>query len=377
MQRALARVAHVTQPTSERGKRGDDRASRLTEVWSRATLASDVHLQGQCVHNGAMRIAGLAFAGVLLSAALVQGANDENPWPAFTTPAAGPARSIGGYSAGCLQGAEALPLDGVGYRVMRPSRQRYYGHPALVDFVRGLGRRMQAQRLGALLVGDLSQARGGRAANGHASHQTGLDVDIWYADAPGKGLSREQRETRQAEDVVDGKRQRIAPRWSKRVARLLRLTVQDERVDRVFVNPVIKRDLCEQAGKDRAWLRKVRPWYGHADHLHARLACSAGDLLCESQSALPEGDGCDKLGSWLKPRRKLAPVAPVIVAKKAPAAPPPSLVEYRRSIEEGNGWPAQCNALLTPKSTCPKDGMGEGCDENELRSASLSGPIKR
>ncbi|HEY6877860.1 MAG TPA: penicillin-insensitive murein endopeptidase [Polyangiales bacterium] len=322
-----------------------------------------------------MRIPALAFACVLLSAALVQGAKDDNPWPAFTTPAAGPARSIGGYSAGCLQGAQALPLDGVGFRVMRPSRQRYYGHPALLDFVRGLGRHMQTQRLGALLVGDLSQARGGRAANGHASHQTGLDVDIWYADAQGKRLSREQRETLQAEDVVDGKRQTIAPRWKKRVTRLLRLTVQDERVDRVFVNPVIKRDLCEQAGKDRAWLRKVRPWYGHADHLHVRLGCPAGDVFCEPQPALPEGDGCDKLGSWLKPRRKLAPVAPSIAASKAPATPPASLVEYRRSIEQGNGWPVQCNALLMPTSTCTEDATGEGCTERELRSASLSNPI--
>jgi penicillin-insensitive murein endopeptidase len=278
---------------------------------------------------------------VLFSTALVHGANDENPWPAFMKPTRGPARSIGGYSAGCLQGAEALPLDGIGYHVMRPSRNRYYGHPALLDFVRKLGRRMHAQQLGALLIGDLSQPRGGRSSNGHASHQTGLDVDIWYAAAPMKRLSREQRETRVAEDVVDAKHQRIEPRWSKRVARLLRLALEDERVDRVFVNPLIKRDLCERAGKDRAWLRKVRPWYGHADHLHARLACQPSDLSCEPQPALPDGDGCDKLSSWLKPQRKVAPVA-----RKSPATPPPSLVAYRRSIAEGNGWPEQCNALL-------------------------------
>jgi penicillin-insensitive murein endopeptidase len=292
----------------------------------------------------------LAFAAVVASSAMVhgvQGASNDNPWPGFAKPAPGPARSIGGYSAGCLQGAEELPLDGLGFQVMRPSRRRNFGHPALLGFVRQLGRRMNHLKLGALLVGDLSQARGGRSSNGHASHQTGLDVDIWYADAPGKKLTREQREARVADDVVDAKAQRIVPRWSKRVARMLRLAVEDERVDRVFVNPVIKKSLCEQSSKDRAWLRKVRPWYGHADHLHARLSCQVGDVHCEGQAPLPDGDGCDKLASWLAPKRK-----PVVVARKAPvkpAAPPKALVEYRRSIAEGNGWPEQCNALLEPE----------------------------
>src|SRR5436190_14984120 len=49
-----------------------------------------------------------------------------NPWQALRTPAKGVARSIGDYSAGCLTGAETLPLDGDGYRVMRPGRRRNY-----------------------------------------------------------------------------------------------------------------------------------------------------------------------------------------------------------------------------------------------------------
>ncbi len=284
----------------------------------------------------------MAFACVWATAALVHGANDDNPWPTFETPAPGPARSIGGYSAGCLQGAEALPFDGIGFQLMRPSRRRHYGHPALVTYIRQLARRMSNQKLAALLVGDLSQARGGRASNGHASHQTGLDVDLWYTSVP-KKVSLQQREKLDAGDVVDAKLQRITPSASKRVTRMLQLAVDDARVDRVFVNPVIKKQLCAQFqhASERKWLRKVRPWFGHADHFHVRLACAATDTDCEDQAPLADEDGCDKLGPWLAPKRK----GPANKAVR-PSEPPPALVEYRRSIAQGNGWPEQCNALL-------------------------------
>lgn len=293
----------------------------------------------------------LAFSVVLTSAALVYGANEENPWPGFRTPVAGPARAIGEYSGGCLQGAEALPLDGQGYQVMRPSRKRYYGHPVLVDVVQKLGRRVHNQQLGTVLVGDLSMVRGGRAASGHASHQTGLDVDIWYAHparAAHKRLSLEAREVLKAEDVVDIPHQVIVPRWRKHVARVLRLTADDPRVERVFVNPVIKHALCEQPGESRAWLRKIRPWYGHADHFHARLACLPSDLDCKAQAPLAPGDGCDKLGSWLRTKRP-GPVAPSARKPVRKGGPPKALVEYRKAIAQGHGWPERCNALLEPE----------------------------
>jgi penicillin-insensitive murein DD-endopeptidase len=286
----------------------------------------------------------------MTSAALVYAANVDNPWPGFRNPAPGPARSIGEYSGGCLQGAQALPLDGPGYQVMRPSRRRYFGHPVLVDFVRLLGRRVQNQKLGTVLVGDLSQVRGGRSSNGHASHQTGLDVDVWYAHPPAarKKLSTQAREELQAEDVVDLKRQVIVPRWSKHVARVLRLVADDTRVERVFVNPVVKATLCQAPAASRGWLRKIRPWYGHADHFHVRLACVSSDVDCKAQAPLAPGDGCDKLSSWLRPRRP-GPAAPVARKPIGNAGPPKALVEYRKAIAEGHGWPEQCNALLEPE----------------------------
>ena len=52
------------------------------------------------------------------------------------------------------------------------------------------------QGLGVLSIGDLGQARGGPAPSGHVSHQSGLDVDIWFwLLGNGHTLSAMERET--------------------------------------------------------------------------------------------------------------------------------------------------------------------------------------
>jgi len=217
------------------------------------------------------------------------------PWSRVHGPAAGPAEAIGGYSAGCMRGAVELPSSGRGFVVMRPERGRVFGQPSLVAFLRELGARVLARRVGLLRVGDLGQPRGGPAPTGHASHQTGLDVDVWYLLDP---ASR----AREPSPVVDVARRRLTSSFSPRIARVLQLVVADARVDRVFVNPVVKRALCDRAGADRAWLRKVRPWWAHHEHFHVRLACPSGSPDCEAQAPLPPGDGCDELDWWLKPK---------------------------------------------------------------------------
>jgi penicillin-insensitive murein endopeptidase len=72
---------------------------------------------------------------------------------------------------------------------------------------------------------------------------------------------------------------------------------------RIFVNPAIKKELCRTAGYDRVWLNKVRPYWGHDDHLHIRLACPDNASSCEEQKAPPEGDGCgeEELAYWFQP----------------------------------------------------------------------------
>ena len=50
-------------------------------------------------------------------------------------PSLGKAMAIGYYPRGCLQGGVKLPVTGSTWQVMRVSRNRYWGHPELVNFL--------------------------------------------------------------------------------------------------------------------------------------------------------------------------------------------------------------------------------------------------
>ena len=95
----------------------------------------------------------------------------------FSTPVPGPAQTIGRHTNGCVLGAEALALNGPGYRVVHPNQNRFWGHPDLIAAIQGLGESVAAQNLGLMLVADLGQPRGGPITS-HGSHEVGLDADI-------------------------------------------------------------------------------------------------------------------------------------------------------------------------------------------------------
>lgn len=218
------------------------------------------------------------------------------PWAALTAPADDHPSSIGTAAAGCLTGARALPLDSVGLQVLRPQRNRFWSHPRTVDYVAKLGRDAQAAGLAPLLIGDLSQPRGGPMAYGHGSHQNGLDVDIWFR-LPGKPLGPAELSNPAAVSMVKGRKVN-AKTWGARQLKLLELAASDPRVDRIFVNPAIKAAACKAGRGD--WLAKLRPWWGHDEHFHVRLSCAADDTNCQPQALVPPGDGCGaELQSWL------------------------------------------------------------------------------
>lgn len=212
---------------------------------------------------------------------------------------------IGSYANGCIQGAHELPPEGLGYQVWKVSERRNFGHPELLDYIAGLADRVMAEGLGRLAIGDLSLPLGGRMEGDHASHQIGLDADIWFnIDQP--SIPRSRREGPDFQSMVNGETQRVSPeRFGPGQMRLLRLAAEDGRVTRIFVNPAIKLALCEAEGGDRSWLRKVRPWFGHAAHFHVRLECPEGAASCTPQNPPPPGDGCgDELLSWFEPPKE-------------------------------------------------------------------------
>lgn len=231
----------------------------------------------------------------------------EPDWGGIPGPTAAMPRAIGGYALGCLDGGMALTLDGPGYHVMRPSRARNYGHPDLIRFVRWLGGEATAQGWPGILVGDLAQARGGPMRSGHASHQSGLDVDVWFRPAPYRPPSLEERETTSAVSMVAPDGLTVGEDWGIAHADLLRTAASHPQVDRIFVNAAIKRNLCETAGSDRSWLAKIRPWWGHDHHFHVRLKCPRGERSCTGQAPPPPGDGCGaELAWWLSDEARKA-----------------------------------------------------------------------
>jgi penicillin-insensitive murein DD-endopeptidase len=237
-------------------------------------------------------------------------------WGEVLSPAPGTPRPIGSYTAGCVQGAIPLPLDGSGYQVMRPQRRRFFGHPVLIRYLQELGAATHQQELGMLLIGDLGQPRGGPMPSGHRSHQIGLDADIWFwLPNDGMVLSVADRETVGAPSMLTtAGRVLDAQLWSPRQAEVLRLAVGFDVVARIFVNPVIKKAMCEQF-PGASWLQKLRPWWGHDDHFHVRLRCPAGQIACRDQDSLPAGDGCGVELDWWFSEEARTPPPPVDVTK--------------------------------------------------------------
>ena len=207
---------------------------------------------------------------------------------------------IGSYAKGCAAGLVELPESGPTWQAMRLSRNRHYGQPELVDFIVGLSQ-FARDRLGwaGLYIGDMSQPRGGPMTSGHASHQIGLDADIWMLPPDRLDLSGPQREAISSVAVRSADQLSVTRAWTQAHAALLEAAASDPRVDRIFVAAAVKIEMCKTAKRsDTKWLQKIRPIYGHDTHFHVRLKCPKGARLCETQTPTVSelsngGNGCD------------------------------------------------------------------------------------
>lgn len=274
------------------------------------------------------------FSGVFYTAQVIAAPQDwqqiKRPIPAED----GRPQPIGSYTNGCLIGAQPLPYKGVGYQVIRMNKNRYYGHPDMISYLQRLGERAKAAGLPTMLVGDIAMPGGGRFLTGHASHQMGLDADIWLRmgamsdtdalNSDGKGLLVVNRKAQRVDESI----------WNTNHAKLIKLAAEDPKVTRIFVNPAIKLKLCETAGADRHWLHKIRPWFGHDSHFHVRIACPQGAQYCENQAPVPAGDGCgEELYSWFEP------VKPGATPSKPKVTPPePFLCQQVLSSPNRSEW---------------------------------------
>ena len=251
----------------------------------------------------------MLFRALILSLVLAAPAQAEKLanrlFGAMEAPSAQESMPIGSYARGCAAGLVELPESGPTWQAMRLSRHRNFGHPMMIQFLVDLS--ATAREIGygkGLYIGDISQPRGGPMTSGHASHQIGLDADIWMLPAESLSLSEAVREEISSIPVRSPDQRSVTANWTRTHRELMKQAALDPRVDRIFVAAAVKIEMCRTARRaDRKWLQKIRPVAGHDTHFHVRLKCPKGARLCETQSPTvadlsKNGDGCDDTLMW-------------------------------------------------------------------------------
>lgn len=255
------------------------------------------------------------------------------PWSSAwaADPAPGPLRIIGGpTTGGCIAGAVALPDHGPGFQTIHLDRSAFYGAPPTIAALEQLGQEAAAAGLPPLLIEDISRPRGGPMPGGHLSHQMGVDADVGLDMRPRGMLDAAQRRSVVLASLVRPDQRGIEPGvWSPRVVALLHLATTLPGIDRILVNPAIKKQLCEETTGDRGWLRLIRPWYGHAAHMHLHFHCPPGQASCVDFVPPPPGDGCDATLQWWFDQLNAPPKPP------GPPHPPPPAPAACRGILGG------------------------------------------
>jgi penicillin-insensitive murein DD-endopeptidase len=268
--------------------------------------------------------------------------SDINPWSLSRSPTAQErAEAIGFYSSGCLVGGRTLPLSTSRWEIVNPQRRRNYSHSKMEEFLNFLGKwSAEDSKIGKIIVGDIAQPTGGPMFNGHASHQTGLDADLRIALWPRKKKMKSAQRQNLSDVSVAG---HIAKKtkdgyklqsefykkyWRPQYAELISKAASFSDVERIFVSPPIKTQVCRHFSQSKKslkgskaqrnqslgqslvqlpeWLLKIRPYAGHTGHFHVRLKCPKKNLKCVPQGEVVKdptditGVGCsgDELASW-------------------------------------------------------------------------------
>ena len=166
---------------------------------------------------------------------------------------------LGTYSAGALERGVRLPAEGRAFLTWDPVLRRSpnrawrrWGTDRLVRTVLSVARGFHAAHPSAprLLIGDLSRPHGGDFGPqfgyvGHASHQNGLDVDVYYPRAHRRPIA-----PRDAGDIDRALSQELVDRFTAAGAAL------------IFVGP--NTGLRGPPGR-------VQVLAQHDNHLHVRL----------------------------------------------------------------------------------------------------------
>ncbi len=254
---------------------------------------------------------------------------------------------VGTYAQGCAAGNVQLPESGPTWQAMRLSRDRNWGNSALVSYLEDLSAAVTRFGWRGLYIGDMGNPRGGPMNSGHASHQTGLDADVWFLPPTRLTLSVAEREKVSSIPIRSADQLSVNANYNDSYREVLKAAASDPRVDRIFVAAAIKIEMCRTATPaDTRWLQRIRPAAAHEDHFHVRLKCPAGSSLCQTQTPSVSdlskgGNGCDATLAWWVSDEYLHPKP----APK-PTTPPPPQKRGPREFTMAD-LPAQCLNVLS------------------------------
>ncbi|GAB4357956.1 MAG: penicillin-insensitive murein endopeptidase [Oricola sp.] len=285
------------------------------------------------------------------------------PLPSVAAP-----QSFGFYSKGCVAGAVAMPVDGPTWQVMRLQRNRRWGHPKLIALLQRLSREAVQDGWPGLLIGDISQPRGGPMLSGHASHQVGLDADIWLTPMPDRRLTVAERANMSAVSMLKKDSLYVDPgKFTPAHAALLARAASYPEVQRIFIHPGIKKAMCDIYGASHAndaWMNKLRPYWGHHYHFHVRLFCQDGSPGCKPQQSTGSGNGCDKSLDWWFTSEPWAPKKPE-PGKKPARKPDITLADL----------PAACRAVLSEPAPADASLVTLNADYDPARARAGAVPV--
>ncbi|MCO5144431.1 MAG: penicillin-insensitive murein endopeptidase [Oligoflexia bacterium] len=203
------------------------------------------------------------------------------------------------YSKGTLKSADSVSLEGFGYvKLFRP-RERHYGTydlTKIIETTSGQLRELYPTSTDRVQIGDMSDHDGGLQAPNHVSHQNGLDADIAFIR---KNQSEQDPNITTGFEEIFVRSGKVTENFDmERNWNFVKLLVRTNRVQRIFVNPVIKKAFCTHAESlgeketEAESLRRLRPYTGHMDHYHIRITCPENSPSCQTQEEIPTGTGC-------------------------------------------------------------------------------------
>ena len=200
--------------------------------------------------------------------------------------------SIGDYSLGCLRGAQTFTGKEKGVVLAKNNNGNFWGHPVLINLLTRMGAEFDKSNQN-IIIGDLSQKLGGPILGKHKSHQTGLEVDVWF-----RILSNNDKSSLK---ITETDSMNVFKELGVDQIKLIKYLAQDATVDRIFINPVFKKQLCDDNGPSKLSISdqgKIRAYWRQDSHTHVVLKCPQDSPLCISLTPLPEGGGCGGHIKW-------------------------------------------------------------------------------